>query len=134
MSCCLGTHLRRLARAEGGAISQVSARVSDSRRKILVANSDGLLAGDDQVKTLFSVSCVAAGDTGMQTGYESVGFTIGWELFDRLDVEERARKVARQALTKLASDVKDLAKGGNNNQSQTTQLLTVMMMAKMARG
>ena len=39
-----------------------------------------------------------------------------------------------QALTKLSSDVKDLAKGGTNNQSQTTQLLTVMMMAKMARG
>jgi TldD protein len=89
------------ARAEGDAIKQVSARVADNRRRILVANSDGLLATDDQVKTLFSVSCVAVGDTGMQTGYESVGFTIGWELFDRLDVEEHARKVARQALTKL---------------------------------
>ena len=39
-----------------------------------------------------------------------------------------------QALTKLASDVKDLAKGGTNQQSQTTQLLTVMMMSKMMRG
>jgi len=91
------------ARAEGSAISQVSARVSDSRRKILIANSDGLLTGDDQVKTVFSVSAVAVGDTGMQTGYESVGYTIGWELFDRVDVEEHARKVARQALTKLGA-------------------------------
>lgn len=89
------------ARAEGGAIKQVSARLADSRRHILVANSDGLLADDDQVKTLFAVQCVATGDTGMQTGYESVGHTIGWELFDRVDVEEHARKVARQALTKL---------------------------------
>ncbi|MGH9136298.1 MAG: TldD/PmbA family protein [Acidimicrobiales bacterium] len=89
------------ARAESGAIKQVSARVADSRRRILVANSDGLLAGDDRVRTLFSVQCVAAGDTGMQTGYETVGYTIGWELFDRVDVEEHARKVARQALTKL---------------------------------
>lgn len=39
-----------------------------------------------------------------------------------------------QALTKLSSDIKDLAKGSTNNQSQTTQLLTVMMMAKLARG
>jgi TldD protein len=39
----------------------------------------------------------------MQTGYETVGYTIGWELFDRLDVEEHARKVAQQALTKLAA-------------------------------
>jgi TldD protein len=89
------------ARGEGGAIKQVTARLADSRRRILVANSDGLLADDDQVKTLFAVQCVATGDTGMQTGYESIGHTIGWELFDRVDVEEHARKVAQQALTKL---------------------------------
>jgi len=35
------------ARAEGDAISQVSASYADSRRQILVANSDGLLTGDD---------------------------------------------------------------------------------------
>ena len=75
----------------GGAISQVSASYGDSRRRILVANSDGLLAGDDQVKTFFAVSCVATGDTGMQTGRESVGHTVGFELFDRYDVDELAR-------------------------------------------
>jgi TldD protein len=91
------------ARSEGAAIKQVSARVGDSRRKLLIANSDGLLAEDDQVKTMIAVQCVAVGDTGMQTGYESIGHTIGWELFDRVDVEEHARKVARQALTKLAA-------------------------------
>jgi TldD protein len=91
------------ARGMSGAITQVSARVADSRRRILVANSDGLLSEDDQVRTLFSVQTVATGDTGMQTGYETVGYTIGWELFDRLDVEEHARKVAQQALTKLAA-------------------------------
>ena len=89
------------ARSTSGSIKQVSARVADARRRILVANSDGLLSEDDQVRTLLSVQAVAAGDTGMQTGYETVGFTIGWELFDRVDVEEHARRVARQALTKL---------------------------------
>ncbi len=91
------------ARAEGSAISQVMARYADSRRRILVANSDGLLTGDDQVKTLFSVSCVAVGDTGMQTGRETVGRTIGFELFDEYDVDELARTAARRALTKLAA-------------------------------
>jgi len=91
------------ARSTSGSIKQVSARVADSRRRILVANSDGLLAEDDQVRTLLSVQAVAAGDTGMQTGYETVGFTIGWELFDRVDVEEHARRVAQQALTKLGA-------------------------------
>jgi TldD protein len=91
------------ARAHGSAITQVMARYSDSRRRILVANSDGLLTGDDQVKTTFSVSCVATGDTGMQTGRESVGHTIGFELFDRYDIEELARRAAERAVTKLAA-------------------------------
>jgi TldD protein len=89
------------ARGEGGAIRQVRARYGDSRRQILVANSDGLLTGDDQVRTLFVVSTVAFGDTGMQTGYESVGRTIGFELFDRYEVAEVGRTAARRAITKL---------------------------------
>jgi len=91
------------ARAQGGAITQVSASYADSRRRILVANSDGLLAGDDTVRTMFAVSCVASGDTGMQTGRESVGHTVGFELFDRYDVEQLARNAADRALTKLAA-------------------------------
>ncbi|HEV7760211.1 MAG TPA: TldD/PmbA family protein, partial [Acidimicrobiales bacterium] len=89
------------ARGEGGAIRQVRARYGDSRRQILVANSDGLLTGDDQVRTLFVVSTVAFGDTGMQTGYESVGRTVGFEMFDRYEVEDIARTSARRAITKL---------------------------------
>ena len=91
------------ARGEGTAIVQVSASYGDSRKRILVANSDGLLAEDEQVRTNFRVSTVASGDTGMQTGYDSIGHTMGFEVFDRYDVEELARRAARQALTKLAA-------------------------------
>ncbi len=91
------------ARSTGGDITQVSASYGDSRRRLLIANSDGLLTGDDQVRTLFSVGAVASGDTGMQTGRESVGHTVGFELFDRCDVDELAGAAARRALTKLAA-------------------------------
>ncbi|MCY4423887.1 MAG: TldD/PmbA family protein [Acidimicrobiaceae bacterium] len=91
------------ARSAGPAITQVSARYGDGRRRILVADSDGLFTSDDQVRTLFSVSCVASGDTGMQTGRESAGRTAGFELFDLYDVEEMARRAARRALTKLTA-------------------------------
>ncbi|MCY4664527.1 MAG: TldD/PmbA family protein [Acidimicrobiaceae bacterium] len=91
------------ARSAGGAITQVSARYGDGRRRILVADSDGLFTSDDQVRTLFSVSCVATGDTGMQTGRESAGRTVGFELFDLYDVEEMARRAAQRALTKLTA-------------------------------
>jgi TldD protein len=91
------------ARAEGSSITQVTARYGDSRRRILIANSDGLLTEDDQVRTLFTVMAVASGDTGMQTGYHSLGRTVGFELFDRYDVEDLAREAAGRALLKLAA-------------------------------
>jgi TldD protein len=91
------------ARGAGGAIRQVSAVYGDSRRRIVVANSEGVLAGDDQVRTRFAVSCVASGDTGLQTGRESVGHTAGWEMFDRVAVEDLARAAAERALAKLSA-------------------------------
>jgi len=89
------------ARAVDGAVVQVSAGYGDSVRQILVANSDGVLATDRQVRTLFRISVVANGDLGMQTGYESLGHTIGFEVFDAADVAELAERAARQALVKL---------------------------------
>ena len=91
------------ARSAGNAIRQVSAVYGDNRRQILVANSEGVLAADDQVKSRFAVSCVASGDAGMQTGRESVGATVGFELFDTVSVQEMARGAAQRALTKLAA-------------------------------
>jgi TldD protein len=91
------------ARGAGAAITQVTARYGDSRRRILIANSDGLLTEDDQVRTLFSVMAVASGDTGMQTGYQSLGRTVGFELFDSYDVDDLAREAAERALLKLAA-------------------------------
>ena len=91
------------ARSAGGAINQVTAGYGDSRRQTLVANSDGLLATDDVVRTRFGVSTVAQGDTGMQTGYQGVSRTTGFEVFDGVDVEAVASRAAHQALTKLAA-------------------------------
>ena len=89
------------ARASGGDVRQLSANYRDSRRQVLVANSDGVIASDDQVRIRFGVSAVANGDTGMQTGSEAVGATMGYELFDQNDVEELARAAAQRALSKL---------------------------------
>ena len=91
------------ARAAGGAIRQVTVGYGDSRRRILVANSDGTLAADEVIRTRLMVQAVALGDAGMQTGYDVAAKTIGWELFDEYDVEEIARKAAGRALTKLNS-------------------------------
>ncbi len=91
------------ARSTGGQISQVSVTAGSGRRRFLVANSEGVLAEDDQVRTRFSVACVALGDAGMQTGSESVGHAIGFELFDDATPEAIATTAARRALGKLAA-------------------------------
>ena len=89
------------ARAVDGSVRQVSASYADSRRRVLIANSDGLLVEDDRVRTRFAVNCVAVGDTGMQTGTEAPGRTMGFEIFDEIDPEEVARIAANRALTML---------------------------------
>lgn len=91
------------ARSVGPEIVQVAAGYGDSRKRVLVANTDGLLAGDEQVRVLLRVSAVADGDAGMQTGFQSMGHTTGWEIFDTVDVTALAREAARQAITKLSA-------------------------------
>ena len=91
------------ARGFQAAITQVSAHYADSRRRIQIANSEGLLAGDDQVRTLFAVSCVAQGDLGRQTGRQSMGHTVGFEIIDSVDVESMALQAAQRAYTKLSA-------------------------------
>jgi TldD protein len=93
--------MNEVARAYGREIVQVSAGYGDSRKRTLVANTDGVLATDEVVRTLMRINAVADGDAGMQTGYQSMGHTVGFEIFDSVDVEEMAREAARQAITKL---------------------------------
>ncbi|NDF84102.1 MAG: TldD/PmbA family protein, partial [Actinobacteria bacterium] len=64
------------ARSVNASIVQVSAGYGDSRKRIMIANSNGVFSADDQVRTLLRVSVVATGDGGMQTGYDSLGHTI----------------------------------------------------------
>ncbi|MAR55417.1 MAG: peptidase U62 [Acidimicrobiaceae bacterium] len=91
------------ARAENPAITQVNVRYSEGRRRVLIANSEGLFNADDQTRTLLSVNCVATGDQGLQTGRETVGYTVGFELFEDHDIEAMARRAAGRAVTKLAA-------------------------------
>jgi TldD protein len=91
------------ARASGAAIVQVSAGYADSRKRIMIANTQGLLAADEQVRQTVRISVVANGDAGMQTGFQSTGHTFGFEMFDTVDVEELARDASRQALVKLGA-------------------------------
>ena len=85
------------------AISQVQVGYGDSRRRILVANSDGLFADRRPGPHPLQRHVRRDGDTGMQTGYESSARTEGFEMFERHQVEDIARTAARRALVKLSA-------------------------------
>ena len=89
------------ARGAGDAIRQVTAGYGDSRRRIQVANSEGLLSGDEQVRSRLMVQAVALGDSGMQTGYDVAAKTVGFELFDDVDVDAIGARASGIAITKL---------------------------------
>ncbi len=95
--------LDQAGRSSGASIRQVTAGYSDSFRKFLVANSDGVFVEEEQVRTRLAVGCVAIGDTGMQTGYETTAMTMGFELFDEIDLELLAITAAQRAIQKLAA-------------------------------
>ncbi len=111
---------RRRSRAIAKATRSARSRVSyaDGRRRILVANSDGLLTEDDQVRTRFMVNCVAVGDTGMQTGMEAPGFTVGFEFFDEHTPEDIARIAAARALSKLERPARAERQGSRRAQAR----------------
>lgn len=90
-----------VARSEGGEISQVQVALGDSVRRFVVANSEGVFAQDHQIRTRFNISCIASGDTGMQTGYRPIAATRGFEILTPEAIAEAARGAARQAITKL---------------------------------
>ena len=97
------TRADEAARAAGDAVTQVQVGCGDGHRRVLIANSEGLFAQDEQIRTRFNVTCVANGDTGMQTGYEALARTEGYEIFEREGVEEIARRAAERALVKLSA-------------------------------
>ncbi len=99
----LMTRADEVARASADAITQVQVGLADSTRRFLVANSEGVFAADEQVRTRFAVSCVATGDGGMQTGYRPLAATRGFEHLTLEAIEEAARGAAHQAVTKLTA-------------------------------
>ena len=92
----------RAARAAGGEISQVSARLMAWESEVIIANSEGLFVPDRRVYTRLVVTCVASAGGENQTGSQAPGALMGFELFTtRVDPEAVGRQAAAQALTML---------------------------------
>lgn len=87
-------------RAQGGEIAQFTASYAEARRQVTVANSDGLLTGDDRTRTRIGAQAVARRGDTVETGAETLGAHRGFELLED-DPALIAEQAARKALILL---------------------------------
>jgi TldD protein len=87
-------------RVAGPEISQFMASYAEVRRRVTVANSEGLLVADDRTRVRIGAQAVARRGQAVETGAETLGGHCGFELFDD-DPREIAASAARKALVLL---------------------------------
>ncbi len=82
-------------------ISQVSANLLDYDHNILIANSDGLLAEDRQIRTRMAVSGIDSKNGENHDGSYNPGRRMGLEMFEEVRPTEVGIRAAKQAITML---------------------------------
>ena len=85
-------------RSQSEAIQQVNANMHEKQRKVLIANSEGLLVEDSRDYARMRLSAIAEKGDGPQSAAESPGVLGGYEFFREIDVEKISREAAESAL------------------------------------
>ncbi|NLW21638.1 MAG: TldD/PmbA family protein [Tissierellia bacterium] len=85
-------------------ITQVTANYFDEEQNVLIANTEGLLVEDKRVRTRYRVQSVASKDGEMQVGFYGPGGAMGFEFFEKVDVEEVGKEASRIAKTMILAD------------------------------
>jgi TldD protein len=88
------------ARSRSGEIAQFTSSYAEARRQVSVANSEGLLTGDDRTRTRIGAQVVARRGDRVETGAETLGAHRGFELLED-DPGLIAEQAADKALTLL---------------------------------
>ena len=91
------------ARGVDNRIRQVTVNYSDARQKVTIANTDGVFVEDLRTRTRLSVHAVAAEGDLVQTGFQSLGGSVGFELLEENDVIELAKTAAQRAILMLSA-------------------------------
>lgn len=85
-------------------ITQTNLSYMDSTQNVIIANSEGLWAEDERVRTRIAVSAVASEGNEKQTGYFGPGALKGFEFYNTINIEDISREAARSAVTMLKAD------------------------------
>ncbi len=86
-------------------ISQTRLGYQDIMQSVLIANTKGILAKDERVRSRMTVEAIASSQTEKQSGYFGPGASMGFELFEKIDMEQVARNASRIAVTMLKADI-----------------------------
>ena len=91
----------KAAKAYSDEITQVVASYMDCDHKIMVCNSNGIWAEDRRPRTRVFVQTVAMANGEAQTGNVSPGLGMGFEAYERINMEDVGREAAKIAVTML---------------------------------
>ena len=92
-----------IARSVSGEVAQVSIAYAEGRQRVLIVNSRGDRVRDDRTRVRYVASVVARRDGLIQTGYEALGRSAGFEILDAKTAGEVAAAAATKAVTMLDS-------------------------------
>lgn len=91
----------QLARNISEEIRQVTIAIGDSKKKLQIANSNGVYVEDERLRVRLIANIVSGRDNLIQTGYESAGGVCGLELLDEFPLEALVEKAANLSLNML---------------------------------
>jgi TldD protein len=93
-----------VARAHDRRVSQATVSYAESVQEILVANSDGVHRTDTRVRVNFAVQVVAKDGVVLESGFEAVRGTLGFELLTEDAVRDAAESAARRAVLNVGAE------------------------------
>src|SRR2546422_11093462 len=93
-----------IARGLDPRIHQVTATYGESVQEVLIANSDGLFRTDTRVRLNLAVHTVAKQGDVLESGFEAIRGTAGFEMLTDEAVDQAARDAARRAVLNVGAE------------------------------
>lgn len=93
----------KIARGKDKRIIEVASRFSEKQRKIVIASSNGKYVCEDRNYLVFSLAVIAAENDKKEEGYNSYGYSSGYEFIKNIDIEKDVNAVVETAINKLSS-------------------------------
>ena len=93
-----------VARSLDPRVQQVTASYGESVQEILIANSEGLLRTDTRVRLNLAVHVVAKQGDVLESGFEALRGTAGFEMLTDQAVEQAATDASRRAVLNVGAE------------------------------